>query len=228
MKSMKIIELEVTDSTNEYCKRTDSGEDIIVTAKRQTSGRGTKGRSFSSDLGGLYISVMRHNPLAAEAAFKVMIDSCTAVCKTLQRFGLSPIIRWANDVLVNGKKICGTLIENTFCGGKVVRSIVGMGINVNNEFSRDLRDIAISMRQAAGEDFDVELVRDTLIENLQQSYTVEQYKSFIDWFGRDVILNCADGTVKAVAVDVADDGRLICFVNGNIVKMSSAEVSLRL
>ena len=179
-------------------------------------------------MGGLYISVMRHNPIAAESAFKIMIDSCTAVCKTLQRFGLCPVIRWANDVLVNGRKICGTLIENTFSGGKIVRSIVGMGINVNNEFSRDLQDIAISMRQAGGKDFDVELVRDTLIKNLQQSYTIEQYKSFINWFGHDIVLNCADGTVKEVAVDVADDGRLICLVNGKIVKMSSAEVSLRL
>ena len=225
---MKIIELEVTDSTNEYCKRMDVGEDLIVTAKRQTSGKGTKGRCFSSDCGGLYISVMRHNPVEAGCAFKLMVDSCTAVCKTLQYFGLAPVIRWANDVLVNGKKICGTLIENTLCGSAVSRSIVGMGINVNNTLPQDLNDIAITMRQAAGKGVDICAVRDRLIENLQKSYSLEQYKSYINWFGREITLKGNDDEIRAVAKDVAEDGRLICIINGKTVKMSSAEVSLRL
>ncbi|MDE7453942.1 MAG: biotin--[acetyl-CoA-carboxylase] ligase [Clostridia bacterium] len=225
---MKIIELDVTDSTNEYCKRIDSGEDIIVIAKKQTFGRGTKGRSFVSDDGGLYISVMRHNTVPTEFAFKIMIDSCVAVCETLRRFGLHPVIRWANDVLVDGKKICGTLIENTFCGGEVSRSIVGIGINVKNVLPQELNNIATSMKQAAGKEFALSDVKNTLIANLQNNYSLEQYKSYINWFGREMVLICADGEIKAVALDVAEDGRLVCEVNGKTVKVSSAEVSLRL
>lgn len=225
---MKIIELEETDSTNEYCKRLNSEEDVIVTAKRQTAGKGTKGRSFESDDGGLYISVMRHNPVKTECAFKIMVDSCTAVCKTLQHFGHNPVIRWANDILVNGKKISGTLIENTFYGDKVSRSIVGIGINVNNTLLPDLRDIATTMQQTAGKEIDLSAVRDTLIENLQKSYPLEQYKNYINWFGREITLKCAGGEINAVAQDVAEDGRLVCLINGKTVKMSSAEVSLRL
>ncbi len=225
---MKIIELESTDSTNEYCKRIANGQDVIVTAKSQTAGKGTKGRSFVSDGGGLYISIMRHNSVQSGCAFKIMIDSCTAVCKTLQSFGLEPVIRWANDVLVNGKKICGTLIENTFRGDSVSRSIVGMGINVNNTLPQELQDIATTMKQAAGKEFDVCAVRDKLIKNLQKSYSLKQYKSFINWFGQEIVLKCADGEIRAVAQDVAEDGRLICKVDGKTVKMSSAEVSLRL
>ncbi|MDE6868427.1 MAG: biotin--[acetyl-CoA-carboxylase] ligase [Clostridia bacterium] len=225
---MKIIELEVTDSTNEYCKRIANGEDVIVTAKRQTSGKGTKGRSFVSDGGGLYISVMRHNPVQSGCAFKIMVDSCTAVCKTLQSFNLTPVIRWSNDVLVNGKKICGTLIENTFRGDTVSRSIVGMGINVNNVLPQDLQEIATTMQEAAGKDFDVSAVRDALVKNLQKSYSLKQYKSYINWFGREILLRCADGEIRAVAQDVAEDGRLVCTIDGKTVKVSSAEVSLRL
>lgn len=225
---MKIIELELTDSTNEYCKRLKGNEDVIVNAKRQTSGKGTKGRSFASDCGGLYISVLRHNPVQTRSAFKIMVDSCTAVCKTLQHFGLSPVIRWANDVLVNGKKICGTLIENTFQGNAVSRSIVGMGLNVNNTLPQDLQDIATTMQQAAGKEFDLSDVKNTLIENLQNSYSINEYKSYINWFGREIILKCPDGEIKAVAKDIAEDGRLICEANGKIIRMSSAEVSLRL
>ena len=225
---MKIIELEVTDSTNEYCKRIDGAEDLIVIAKKQTSGKGTKGRSFVSAEGGLYLSVMRHSVVSTESAFKIMIDNCVAVCETLQSFGLKPVIRWANDVLVNGKKICGTLIENTFRGGEVSRSIAGIGINVNNVLPRELKNIATTMQLATGKKISLSDVKNTLIANLQNSYSTEQYKSYINWFGREISLSCADGEIKAVAQDVAGDGRLVCSVNGKTVKMSSAEVSLRL
>ncbi len=56
---MKIIELTETDSTNEYCKRVDNGEDLCVVAMRQSAGKGTKGRSFSSTEGGIYVSAER-------------------------------------------------------------------------------------------------------------------------------------------------------------------------
>ena len=110
---MRIIELSECDSTNEYLKRLNGEEDTIVTALRQTAGKGTKGRSFSSADGGLYLSVMRfYENFSAANAFEIMINSCVAVCKTVEDFGITPVIRWANDVLVNGRKICGTLIES--------------------------------------------------------------------------------------------------------------------
>ena len=144
---MKIIQLEEVDSTNEYCKRLSGESEVIVTAKRQSAGKGTKGRSFISDEGGLFVSVMRrYEKFDASQTFKIMVDSCVAVCRTLEFFGLNPVIRWANDVLVNGKKICGTLIENTFSGGDVSRSIIGVGININNALPEELKDIATSMR----------------------------------------------------------------------------------
>ena len=124
---MKIIRLEEVGSTNEYCKGNDCGKDLFVVAKRQSAGKGTKGRSFSSNEGGLYVSVMRHyKNFPANEAFKIMVNACVAVCKTLEAFGVKPRIRWANDVLVGDKKICGTLIENSFSNGKISRSIVGM------------------------------------------------------------------------------------------------------
>ncbi len=68
---MKIIELSETDSTNEYCKRLDAVCDTLVTADRQSAGKGTKGRSFVSSEGGVYISLMRfYNDFPASAAFK--------------------------------------------------------------------------------------------------------------------------------------------------------------
>lgn len=226
---MRIIELSECDSTNEYLKRLDGEEDTIVTAVRQTAGKGTKGRSFSSEDGGLYLSVMRfYENFSAANAFEIMINSCVAVCKTVEGFGIKPVIRWANDVLVNGRKICGTLIENTFAGANIRRSIVGMGINVNNELPPELRQIAVSMREILGNRLSLQTVKQAHIANLQKSFTIDDYKNYIDWFGKEVALHTDTESYTATALDVTADGRLVVSCDGKIIEISSAEVSLRL
>lgn len=226
---MRIIELSECDSTNEYLKRLNGEEDTIVTALRQTAGKGTKGRSFSSADGGLYLSVMRfYESFPAANAFEIMINSCVAVCKTVEGFGIKPVIRWANDVLVNGRKICGTLIENTFAGANIRRSIVGMGINVNNELPSELRQIAVSMREILGKRLSLQTVKKAHIANLQKSFTINDYKKYINWFGKEVVLRTDKESYTATALDVTADGRLVISRDGKIIEISSAEVSLRL
>lgn len=226
---MKIIELAEVDSTNEYIKRADFNCDTAVVARKQTAGRGTKGRSFISDEGGLYISVVRfYNDFCADDAFKIMVNHCVAVCRTIESFGIKPVIRWANDVLVEGKKICGTLIENTLQGNKITRSIVGMGINVCNEFPDELKDIATSITQHVCAKPTVNEVKNRLLKNLENDYSVQDYKSYIDWFGTTVKLLENGQTREAIALDVSPNGRLIVKSGGTIFEINSAEVSLRL
>ncbi len=226
---MKIIELEEVDSTNNFCKRYGGGEDITVTAVRQSGGRGTKGRSFSSDEGGLYVSVMRnYENFPAANAFKIMLNACVAVCKTLESFGVSPVIRWANDVLVNGRKICGTLIENVFSGAYISRSIVGIGINVNNKFPAGLQQIATSLSAESNKKIELNAVKRALLNNLERDFSVNDYKNYIDWLGSKVTLKTDTESLTATALDIAEDGRLIVEINGEIKKISSAEVSLRI
>ncbi len=226
---MKIIELESVDSTNEYIKRGDFDEDTAVIAKRQTGGRGTKGRSFSSEDGGLYISVLRcHKNFPAADAFKVMIGACVAVCKTLESLGLNPVIRWANDVLINGKKICGTLIENTFSGGNISRSITGMGININNELPPELKNIATSAKCELDRKIPIDTVKNTLLSNLEKSFTVKDYKKYINWFNGEITVKTDKESYVATALDVEEDGRLLVERGGNTLRLCAAEVSLRL
>ncbi len=226
---MKIIHFSEIDSTNEYCKRCGENDDLIVYADRQIGGKGTKGRCFVSDEGGVYITIMRHyDCFKSENAFIIMVNSCVAVCETLAALGLNPVIRWANDVLINGKKICGTLIENTFSADKITRSIVGVGLNVNNELPQDLKQIATTIHRETGANLDINKVRELLIQNLQRDYGIEEYRKYINWFGKKVILRTECGEDEAIALGVEDDGRLIVKVGNEIKKISSAEVSLRL
>lgn len=226
---MKIIKLKSADSTNEYCKREDTGEDLIVIAERQTGGKGTKGRSFASEKGGIYLTVMRHyNNFPAKNAFKIMVDACVAVCRTVEELGITPTVRWANDVLVNGRKICGTLIENSFSGENITRSVVGMGINVNNALPAELREIATSVKEQTGKRQSLAKAERIFIKNLQKSYTLQEYKSYIDFFGKTVLLKEASGERQVVALDIDEGGNLIVSDGGVTRKISAAEVSLRL
>lgn len=225
---IQIVELDEIDSTNEFCKRFPKEADLLVWAKRQTKGKGTKGRSFVSDEGGVYVSLMRRfKDFDFSNTFSIMINACVAVCKTLEAFNLKPTVKWANDVLVNGKKICGTLIENRLGANGVCLSIVGIGLNVNNILPEELKEIATTMKDCRGRKINIKSVRKQLIKNLLQEYSVDEYKTYINWFGQEVYLDTNGERFTATAVDVDQSGNLICSVDGEIKKISSGEMSLR-
>jgi BirA family biotin operon repressor/biotin-[acetyl-CoA-carboxylase] ligase len=226
---MKIIELDMVDSTNEYCKREDRGEDFTVVAFSQNAGKGTKGRSFVSSSDGLYLSRMCHYQNFDSAnTFKIMVNACVGVCKTLENFKIHPTIRWANDVLVNGKKISGTLIENSFSGSSIRRSIVGIGLNVNNTLPDDLLQIATTMKEALCSNLDIKKVEQTLLKNLEREYDIKDYKRYINWLGEVVIIKTESEELKVKAIDISERGELVVMHNGEIKKINSAEVTLRL
>ena len=142
---MKTISVKSIDSTNTYLKNLKKPkEDTLIIAKKQTGGRGTKGRSFICEEGGVYMSLLKLYPCKAKDSFSIMMNSAVAVVKTLSAFDIKAKIKWPNDIIVNGKKICGILIENVFEGDEVARSIVGIGLNVNNPLASEIKDIAIS------------------------------------------------------------------------------------
>ncbi len=225
---IQIVELDEIDSTNDFCKRFPKEADLIVSATSQTKGKGTKGRSFVSDEGGLYVSKMtRYKDFDFANTFSIMISACVAVCETLKYFNLNPTVKWANDVLVNGKKICGTLIENHLGADNVCISIVGIGLNVNNILPDDLKEIATTMSECKGKKLNLKAVRKQLIKNLQNDYTVEEYKSYVNWFGQQVYLDTNGERITATALDVDERGNLVCEIDGEVKKISSAEMSLR-
>ena len=225
---MKRIHFEEIDSTNNYAReRRSEREDLIITAKRQTGGRGTKGRSFVSKEGGVYLTALRfYDDFSAKDAFKIMAGTAVAVCETLRFYGLKPVIKWANDVFVNGKKICGILIENTLSSGNISSSIVGVGLNVNTSFEGELESIATSMRLEGGKNFLVEEITERLIAELSKDRTMEEYRAYLGFMGQPVTLILGDKRVPATLLSVDDEGKLHAEIAGEIHVFSSAEVSI--
>lgn len=205
---MKTTIFDTLPSTNDYCETHEFGEDTAIIAREQTGGKGTKGRSFSSPRGGVYLSLVRYYPCKAENSFSLMIASCMAVVKTLELYGVSAGVKWPNDVFLNGKKICGILIKNSFEGENVKKSITGIGVNVNNDIPKDLADIAINLKSVVGE-VDIDEFYKRLIENLYADYSVDEYRSRNIVLGKEITVIKNGESRKAVAEDVAADGSLV-------------------
>ncbi|MBX7256734.1 MAG: biotin--[acetyl-CoA-carboxylase] ligase [Candidatus Hydrogenedentes bacterium] len=153
----RVLMYEEVESTNDRALHL-GGEGTVIIADRQTSGRGRHGRSWDSQAGlGLWFSV----------AFETPIDGLAFAAPLAVRDAVKPIcactVKWPNDVLAGGRKICGILVES-----RNNRTALGIGINVRHkpeDFPPELKDKATSIECLAGRDVDRgALLRDVLTE----------------------------------------------------------------
>lgn len=143
---------ETVDSTNTILMQAGANqapEGTVLLALHQTQGRGRRGRSFYSPSSGLYCSILLRPSLAADEMVRITTMAAVAVCEAIeQQFGLSPEIKWVNDLLLNGKKICGILTEAVFASDHPTYAVLGIGLNLcppEGGFPEALRDIAGSL-----------------------------------------------------------------------------------
>ena len=158
---MKIINLESIDSTNEYAKRIakDVNENVLIIANNQTNGRGTHGRNWFSEEGkNILMSFLIKDIKDYKSIDGITIKIGKIIHEILSsKFDLNFEIKLPNDILCNGKKICGILCESSIVNNKVNYLIIGIGINVNQVvFGEEIKDIATSLKRELGYDVDKE------------------------------------------------------------------------
>ncbi len=223
-----IIRLGEIDSTNLYAKNLLKEEkNAIIIARKQTAGQGTKGRSFSSLEGGVYLTKLDfYKNFPAKNAFQVMANTAVAVCKTLEDFDVFPTIKWANDIFVGEKKICGILIENVLQGKNISASIVGVGLNVSNPLPSELKGIATTLCKESKKPISVADVEERLLLRLSEEYGIEEYRKRVGFLGRSVLLIEGDKTSLVRLCNVNEKGELEVEKNGKTRLIRSGEVSL--
>ncbi|WP_456368724.1 biotin--[acetyl-CoA-carboxylase] ligase [Thermococcus sp.] len=227
----KLIELDEVDSTNEYAKRiaVNSPEGTVIVAKRQTAGKGRRGRSWKSPEGGLWLSVILKPPRLDP---RLVFVGALAVVDTLEDFGIPSGIKWPNDVWVGGRKIAGILTE----GKEGEYAILGIGLNVNNPAPEGV-DNATSMIYHTGKELPLNLVREKLLFHLGKWYEVYldrptvlmdkvRERTFI--LGKIVKVEEEGRFIIGRAIDVLDDGSLILEVGGELKRILYGDVSLRI
>ena len=225
----EIIRLKSVGSTNDYAKaKRSEGKNLLVIAEAQTRGRGTKGRSFSSLTGGVYLSALTfYEDFPAKRAFEVMQHAAAAVCETLASFSLTPTIKWPNDIFVGGKKICGILIENMFVGNNLRSTVVGIGLNICNPLPEELQEIATTVALELGKEVDFDEVESALLEKLTGESLAKSYARYLGWLGKRVKLLVADKEIYAKLIGVNEQGELLAQTKNGVEKFAAAEVSVR-
>lgn len=168
---------QIVDSTQDQAKKfvniLPEHTWLILSAEEQTKGRGSHDRKWASPPQvNIYATFVLSFPSKAfDKLFFISQVASIAVTRTVQELGLHPQIRWPNDVLLNGKKVCGVLPENMMAGGCVDYSVllVGIGLNVNMEESlcKSLDQPVTSLSVEANRAFDKEHVLSLLYQNLR-------------------------------------------------------------
>ncbi len=215
--------LEHVDSTQtELARLAAAGapEGTVVTARHQRAGRGRRGRTWWDEPGdSLLLSVLLRPPVAPAKAPQLSLVGALAVTDALRiAAGIEARVRWPNDVLVAGRKVCGILPEAVSgADGRVEYVILGIGLNVRQErFPPDLSERATSLRLATGSRHEPARLLEALLEALDRRYSTwvaEGFSAIRDacrersaTLGQPVAL--PDGGA-GVAVDVDADGALL-------------------
>ena len=235
------------DSTNTYLKReamSGAPSGLCAIANEQTAGRGRVGRAFlSAPDRGIYLSLLLRPQYAPADCATLTSHAAVAVCRAIERVcGAHPGIKWTNDILLGGHKVCGILTELSLEGesGAVDSVVIGIGVNANNlpeDFPPELRAIAGSIRSAVGQDVDRAALAAALVEELDEMTRrwTEDPRTYLDDYrklclttGREVRVLRGDTQRLAFAEAVTDDfSLLVRYPDGTTERLSGGEVSVR-
>ena len=168
---MKTIELQQTDATNSWLSR-NAGSlegECLVYALSQTAGRGQRGNSWESEPGkNLTASVLLHpSGVLPQCQFVISEAVALAVTDFLADLGIAAMVKWPNDIYVGDKKICGILIEHAVMPGVIMRTIAGIGININQkQFVSDAPN-PVSVWQLTGSEHEISLLAENLAAHVE-------------------------------------------------------------
>lgn len=165
---MKAVWIESVASTNAWLREhwAEIPPLTMVCARRQTSGRGQRGNSWEAEPGKNLTFSYHFRPEGVRPAGQFAVSAAVAlsIVDLLEHYGLEAKVKWPNDIYVGNRKICGILIENSIMADTLDRSIVGVGLNVNQlEFRSDAPN-PVSMAMLAGREFSLEEVAESLRE----------------------------------------------------------------
>ena len=240
-----IHRFETIDSTNtQACQMAQEGapHGTALVAKQQTGGRGRLGRSFHSPAGsGLYFSMILRPKTTPAQLMHLTCAAAVAVCRAIEETaGISPAIKWTNDLVWGKKKLGGILTELGFEGQNLSYAVVGIGLNCTQkeaDFPPELQHMATSLASAAGKEINISALEEALYRHLleiadqlltHKPRIMAAYKASCMTIGQQVRVVGGDTDRQGKALDVdADGGLVVQFADGQIQTVASGEVSIR-
>ncbi len=228
--NLQIFNFDKVSSTFDVAKELmQQHEKGVVIAKSQTCGKGKGERKFVSNDGGLYFTIFYKNLSISPAfALKSVINAGLSVYDVLVSLGFNAKLKWPNDVLINGKKVCGILSETLICGDKT-DFMCGVGINVNTTCFDEFDDIATSLFLQNGKKVDINEFAKTVISKVLQNLFDDgdkqnQFFNASKMLGKTVVVTDANESYKVQINGLSQEGFLCGMRDGVQTKIVCGDV----
>lgn len=235
-----IIILKSTDSTNDYALDNVNLHGAVVLAEEQTAGKGRMGRNWISPRGKSVLMTVVFLPEQSISRLLPLTLACgVAVAEGLQKScNVITGLKWPNDVILNGRKVSGVLVESQLSGSDAVKVVTGLGINVSqqeDDFPDDLRHPATSLQLEGYERVNRNSLIASVLNALESYYiqiaegdtagTVERWKQRSLQLNTRVRCSRETGETIGTFVDLAADGAALVKESGkDPLKVSSGEI----
>ncbi|MCI8342269.1 MAG: biotin--[acetyl-CoA-carboxylase] ligase [Firmicutes bacterium] len=234
---------ETVDSTNNKAKALGmegAPHGTAVIAEVQTAGKGRRGRAWTSPVGGgVWMSVILRPEILPQYVSSITLAAGISVCDAVNKMAnVNAKIKWPNDIVINGRKICGILTEMSGEISRVDFVVVGMGVNVNTEsFEGELGNVATSLMIETGHKFSRSDMAVKMLEELEKNYAIFVENGFLglknEYEKRCATLNkkvdvSGSKNFTGIAVGVTDEGALLVENDeGRVLEVMAGDVSIR-
>jgi BirA family biotin operon repressor/biotin-[acetyl-CoA-carboxylase] ligase len=230
------------DSTNALAFRlalAGCKEGVCVITESQSAGKGRLDRKWHSPYGkNLYLSVVLKPDIHPSQIYPLTFISSLAAYDTLKEAGVEPRLKWPNDVLVGGRKICGTLIELSTEADTVRFVVIGIGFNVNmgeSDMDAEIRSKATSLLLETKNRFERTSICGMLLDSLEKYYEVVRQQGTDEicrlWEERAKIrgvymeINQMDRVYRGISEGIDKDGAVLLRQNGTVVRVIAGDVT---
>ncbi len=235
----RVIYYPSVTSTNELAKveaRRGAVEGTVIVAEEQTAGKGRLKRAWLSPRGSLALSVILY-PSLEHLPSLIMVASLAVARGIKAVTGLESGIKWPNDILLNGKKVCGILVESEVRGEAVDYAVIGIGINVNLRVSDfpEISPTATSLSQELGREVSLLGLVVRLVAEIERLYLdllgegsiYEAWRDSLVTLGREVYVVSGKARYSGIAESVARDGSLLVRrPDGSLSRIVAGDVTL--
>ena len=231
---MQVIKLSAIDSTNDFLKELSKAEVLenftTVVTENQTNGRGQMGAVWVSEIGkNLIMSTLVKDVLKkADEVFHLNVAVAVSIIEVLEALQLPSLaIKWPNDIMSDEKKVAGILIENRFKSDTTIESIVGIGLNVNQQDFASFPH-ASSLSLLMKKEYDIEQLLDAIVLKIKQNCDLINNSSEKLWneyfnylFKKDIEMTFEDTDKKRFSgtiLGVTQEGKLEVILQDKSIK----------
>jgi BirA family biotin operon repressor/biotin-[acetyl-CoA-carboxylase] ligase len=216
--------------------RKGAKEGTIVVAEEQTAGRGRSGNTWFTPQGNLAVSIIL-KPRLRNLPQLIMIASLSVYYTIYHICGIDAVIKWPNDILINGKKVSGIIIENEVRRNTVKHTVIGIGINTRLDpaLYPDIARLATSLRHETGKEVSDNEVCAELMNRMEKLYLevregkslCNEWKEHIDTIGKYVQVLFGNTIIKGRAESVTEKGNLMIRKDdGDLAEIIAGEVTV--